>query len=152
MTKSLQAAASPACREAGFTLAEMVIVIVVLGIVSAAAAVFISAPVDAYFDVSRRAHLSDVADTALRRISRDLQRAAPNSVRVAGACTGAAACYIEYAPVVAGGRYRAELDNVGAGNVLDYADNSDTSFDVIGPAISLRNTGCRPVFRGRRCQ
>jgi MSHA biogenesis protein MshO len=39
--------------------------------------------------------------------------------------------------VVAGSRYRAELDDVGAGNILDFADNTDTSFDLIGPPIVL---------------
>jgi MSHA biogenesis protein MshO len=131
-------------RHAGFTLAEMVIVIVVLGIISAAVAVFIPGPIDAYLDVSRRAQLSDAADTALRRFSRDLQRAVPNSVRVAGACTGAAPCYLEYVPVVAGGRYRAELDQFGAGDVLDFTDNSDSAFDVIGPAIAL--PGATPLW------
>lgn len=124
-------------RETGFTLAEAVIVIVILGIISAAAAVFIRGPIDAYFDVSRRAQLSDAADTALRRIARDLQRALPNSVRVAGGCTGAVPCYLEYVPVVAGGRYRAELDQFGAGDPLDFTDNSDTAFDLIGPNITL---------------
>ncbi len=136
---------SPAARyvgrvEAGFTLAEAVIVIVIMGIISAAVAVFIRGPIDAYFDVSRRAQLSDAADTALRRITRDLQRALPNSVRVAGACTGATPCYLEYVPVEAGGRYRAELDQVGAGDPLDFTDNTDTAFDLIGPNISLPAT------------
>ncbi|MGD2139093.1 MAG: prepilin-type N-terminal cleavage/methylation domain-containing protein [Burkholderiales bacterium] len=124
----------------GFTLAEAVIVIVILGIVSAAVAVFIRGPIDAYFDVSRRAELSDVADTALRRIARDLQRALPNSVRVSGGCSGTLPCYLEYVPVVAGGRYRAEPDQSGAGDVLDFANNSDTSFDLIGPNLSLPST------------
>ncbi len=124
-------------RQVGFTLAEAVIVIVILGIISAATAVFISGPINAYFDVSRRAQLSDVADTALRRITRDLQRALPNSVRVAGGCAGATPCYLEFVPVVAGGRYRAELDSVGAGDPLDFTNNSDTAFDLIGPAINL---------------
>jgi len=124
-------------RMAGFTLAEAIIVILILGIISAAIAVFIKGPIDAYFDVSRRAELTDVADTALRRIARDLQRALPNSVRVAGACTGATPCYLEYVPVVAGGRYRAERDQFGAGDPLDFNDNSDTTFDLIGPAIAL---------------
>ena len=124
-------------RQSGFTLAEMVIAIIILGIVSAVVSVFLRAPVDAYFDVSRRAQLTDVADTALRRIARDLQRAIPNSVRVAGGCSGAVACYLEYVPVVAGGRYRAELDQLGAGDTLDFSDNTDTSFDAIGPGISV---------------
>jgi MSHA biogenesis protein MshO len=126
--------------EAGFTLAEAVIVIVILGIISAAVAVFISGPIEAYFDVSRRAQLSDAADTALRRIARDLQRALPNSVRVAGACTGATPCYLEYVPVEAGGRYRAELDQAAGGDPLDFTDNSDTAFDLIGPNITLPAT------------
>ena len=127
----------PRARTAGFTLAEAVIVIVILGIISAAVAVFIRGPIDAYFDVSRRAELTDAADAALRRMARDLQRALPNSVRVAGACTGASPCYLEYIPVVAGGRYRAELDEFGAGDPLDFTDTSDTTFDLIGPNILL---------------
>ena len=121
----------------GFTLAELVIVVLILGIISAAVAVFIRGPIDAYFDVSRRAQLSDVADTALRRVSRDLQRALPNSVRVSGGCSGAVACYLEYVPVVAGGRYRAELDQSGGGDILDFTNNGDTAFDLIGPNLSL---------------
>lgn len=124
-------------RQAGFTLAEAVIVIVILGIISAATAVFISGPINAYFDVSRRAQLSDVADTALRRITRDLQRALPNSVRVTGGCGGVAACYLEFVPVVVGGRYRAELDSAGGGDLLDFNNNADTSFDLIGPALPI---------------
>lgn len=123
--------------ESGFTLAEVVIVVAILGIISAVVAVFIRGPVDAYFDVSRRAQLSDVADTALRRIARDLQRALPNSVRVAGGCSGATACYLEYVPVVAGGRYRAELDQSGGGDIFDFTNSGDTAFDLIGPNLSL---------------
>lgn len=125
----------------GFTLAEMIIVIVILGILAAASAVFIRGPVDAYFDTARRAQLSDIADTAMRRIGRDLRAALPNSVRVAGACNGSGTCYLEYIPVVAGGRYRAALDNAAAGNPLDFGNNSDTSFDIIGPGIPIPAAG-----------
>jgi MSHA biogenesis protein MshO len=123
--------------QGGFTLAELIIVIVVLGVISAATAVFIGGPINSYFDVSRRAQLSDIADTATRRIARDLQRALPNSVRVAGGCTGAAPCYLEYIPVVAAGRYRAGADQSGHGNPFDFTDKADTSFDLIGPGITL---------------
>lgn len=125
----------------GFTLAEMIIVIVILGILAAASAVFIRGPVDAYFDTARRALLSDTADTAMRRIGRDLRAALPNSVRVAGACNGSGTCYLEYIPVVAGGRYRAELNNAGGGDPLDFGNNGDTSFDIIGPGIPIPAAG-----------
>jgi MSHA biogenesis protein MshO len=132
-------------EQQGFTLAEMIIVVVILGVLAAASAVFIRGPVDAYFASARRAELSDIADTAMRRIGRDVRAALPNSVRVAGACNGAAACYLEYIPVVAGGRYRAELSSTGTGNPLDFGNNSDTSFDIIGPAISIPAAGTKWV-------
>src|SRR5205814_7956125 len=66
----------------GFTLLEAVLVIAMTGIVAAMVAVFIRAPVNAYVDQARRAELSDAADTALRRMAREVQRALPNSVRV----------------------------------------------------------------------
>ena len=81
----------------GFTLVEMIMVIVITGIIGGMVAVFLRAPVQQYMDVSRRADMTDIADTALRRVSRDLRSALPNSVSVtisvgargAGGCTGA---------------------------------------------------------------
>ena len=52
----------------GFTLVEAVMVIALTGIVAAIVAVFIRQPVQGYFDTVRRAELTDVADTAARRI------------------------------------------------------------------------------------
>jgi MSHA biogenesis protein MshO len=123
-------------RQAGFTLTEAIIVIVILGALAGASAIFIRGPVDAYFAVGRRAQMADTADTAIRRMHRELKAALPNSVRVTGTCGGAAACYLEFIPVVGGGRYRAAPDGVGAGNILDFAA-ADTSFDIIGPSVSI---------------
>lgn len=114
---------------AGFTLVEMVIVIAVTGIVAAMVAVFIRAPVTAYFDTERRVRLTDAADGALRRIARDLRTALPNSVRVTAV---GATTFIEFIPTVGGGRYRNYPTAAGAGDPLDF-NVADVSFDVVGP-------------------
>jgi MSHA biogenesis protein MshO len=114
-------------RASGFTLAELVAVMVITGIIASAVAVFIQKPVQSYFDSARRAELVDVADTAIRRITRDLRLALPNSVRVDP--TGK---YLEFLITSGGGRYRAEVDSAGGQDTLDLTA-ADPSFDVIGP-------------------
>lgn len=112
-------------RANGFTLIEVVMVIVISGIISAMLAIFIRQPVDTYFDASRRAALTDTADTALRRMSRDIRKALPNSVRSPNT-----QC-IEFIPTKTGGRYRADVTGSGHGDVLDFA-SADTQFDMFG--------------------
>jgi len=115
----------------GVTLVEMIVVIAITGILAAAVAVFIRRPVEGYIDAARRAELSDIADTALRRITRDLRTALPNSIRV-----DATGKYIEYLQTGGGGRYRAEVDSGGLGEPLNFSA-LDTLFDVIGPMPTM---------------
>ncbi len=115
-----------------FTLVEAVIVIAITGIIAAVVAVFIQKPIQGYFDSVRRAELTDIADTAVRRMARDLHLALPNSVRVT---TVGAVYYLEYLQTSGGGRYRAAVDNAGAGNVLDFTQ-ATTNFDVLGPPVA----------------
>jgi MSHA biogenesis protein MshO len=123
----------------GVTLLEMIMVIVITGIIGAAIALFIRAPVESYVDATRRAQLTDIADTALRRITRDLRTALPNSVRVDG--TG---FYIEYLQTGGGGRYRAELTDTGTGNALDFTAPDD-QFDVIGAMPDFSAAGTKYI-------
>lgn len=109
----------------GFTLVEAVVAIVITGIVAAMVTMFIRTPIQQYMDAEARAAITDVADTALRRIGRDLRLALPNSVRVSGE-------YIEFLQTGGGGRYLAEEDGV-AGNILDFMNPLALTFDVLGP-------------------
>jgi len=87
---------------AGFTLVEMIVVIVITGIIGGMVAMFLRTPVQQYMDVARRAEMTDIADTALRRLSRDLRVALPNSVRVT---TNGGTVFLEYLETIGGGRY-----------------------------------------------
>lgn len=112
----------------GFTLIEAVMVIVITGILAALATSFV-APLKGYFDTVARADLSDVADTALRRMARDVRLALPNSVRVSGS-------YLELLQTTTGGRYRANpaggtASCGAAGDQLSFSV-ADTCFEVIG--------------------
>ena len=66
----------------GFTLTEMIIVLVIVGIVATMAGAFITRPMEGYIALSRRAELVDAADSALRRVARDIRQSLPNSIRV----------------------------------------------------------------------
>lgn len=122
----------------GFSLVELIMVIVITGILSAMTAVFIQAPVQGYFDSARRAEMTDIADTALRRLGRDIRTAVPNSVRPAGTGT-----FIEFLPTRAGGRYRAlpaAVPTAACGSaqnaVLDFGV-ADNCFEILGPQVNF---------------
>lgn len=123
----------------GVTLLEMIMVIVITGIIGAAIALFIRQPVESYVDAARRAELTDITDTAVRRLARDLRTALPNSVRV-----DATGRYIEYLQTSGGGRYRAELTDSGAGNALDFT-SADDQFDVIGAMPDFSAAGTKHI-------
>ena len=96
---------APLSRHHGFTLVELVMVIAIMGVIGAVVAVFMRSPIDAYFDSARRAALTDVADTAVRRMARDVRKALPNSLRLPS--SGSPGSCIEFIPTKTGGRYRA---------------------------------------------
>ncbi len=112
-------------RPLGFTLIELIVVMLLIGIVGAGATVFITGPVAGYVDTNRRAQVADTADVALRRVARDLRLALPNSVRVGGGNR-----YLEYIPTSGGGRYLASSPDF-----LDFTA-SDTSFDYTGGSLA----------------
>jgi len=116
-------------QQAGFTLIEAIVVIVVAGILATIGVDFIVKPIEGYFALSRRAALVDAADNALQQMSREIRQALPNSIRVSSD-------QLELLHTVDGGRYRARVGDSG-GDILDfssyYTSAPDTSFDVLGP-------------------
>jgi MSHA biogenesis protein MshO len=107
----------------GFTLIEMIIVIVITGILAGMVSIFIMPPINAYFASVRRAELTNAVDTTLRRLARDVRSAVPNSLR-----EHTPTC-VEFAPIKSAGRYRIEK-NLLADDELDFV-STDSTFDVL---------------------
>ncbi len=118
-------------RQGGFTLIEMVSVIVITGILATVVGMNISRPIQGFMDTARRAELVDKAETALNRMTREIRLALPNSIRISGVT-------LEFLRTLTGGRYRARLDPGGGSDLLDFTTNADT-FDVLGGMPNLLN-------------
>lgn len=123
----------------GFTLIELVVVIVITGIVAAIGGILISTPIKGYIDLSRRAELVDAADNSLHRMQRDIRQALPNSLRLTSFGT---VQYLELLHTVDGGRYRVE----GPGNILDFTLAADFDFDVLGALDAVPLAGQQLVI------
>lgn len=120
----------------GFTLIELVVVIVLLGIVGASFGMFIVPAVNAYHAQAQRAALVDAGESALRRMARDIRISVPNSVRATNSADG---FVLEMVPTVEGARYcatdgttpLAPACGTGAAQNLDVAA-TDAAFDILG--------------------
>ena len=104
----------------GFTLIELVVVILVVGILSLVVAKALRDPVLAYIGVEKRTRLVDIAQTALQRMTREVRLALPNSIRISGST-------LEFLRTIDGGRYRDQ-----GANRLKFNKQSDT-FEFLGP-------------------
>jgi len=121
----------------GFTLVELIIVMLILGILSASVSVFIANPVRAYFETIDRATLTEAGNGVIRRITRELQSAVPNSARIT---TSGATTFLEYVPIVDSGRYRYAVSNGNDPTGTDplvVTSATDNSFQVLGPTVNV---------------
>lgn len=145
---------SEANRIRGISLIEMVTVIAVTGILSVGLAGILRHPMQGHAAVSRRAELVDLADLALLRMSRDLRRTLPNSVRVDEKGLG-----FELLHVAAGAAYRAEpginaagekgeTDHTGESDRLTFA--GDDRWNLLGRVEGLEFEYGTALVRGMR--
>jgi MSHA biogenesis protein MshO len=145
-TKFLKAMPSPQSQR-GFTLIELIMVIVLMGVIGGMVSVFMKSPIDAYVASGRRAALTDVADTVVRRMARDIRKALPNSIPITtnGSC-------VEFIPTKTGGRYKPDSNgNLTAGAISFTMLGSNTTFAgdsipndqriIQGDVIVVANTG-----------
>ncbi len=111
----------------GFTLVELILVIMITGVLAASLTVFLVPAINSYFDTRRRSDLTDIADTALRRMGQDIRSAVPNSVRsISPTC-------FQLVPTVGGGRYRMAPDTVTGGSAYVDTSVATSAFDVLSP-------------------
>ncbi|MBV6323399.1 type II secretion system protein J [Duganella violaceipulchra] len=121
-------------RPHGFTLVEVIIVMVVTGILAGMVAVFLKTPVQSYIDIAARGEMTDVADLTLRRMTRELRLALPNSVLVS-----ADRKTLQFLLTRIGGRYIDVGDAPPAALLpLDFSPAANLSFNMAGVAPSGR--------------
>lgn len=119
----------------GFSLVELVVVIVITGVIASVIGSFITGPIQGFFDQARRAALVDAGQLALVRMGRDLRAALPNSIRVNGGA-------LELLLTLDGDRYRAEPPGT-ADDHLSF-DAADTSFSTFRPLGAGQVLPARP--------
>jgi MSHA biogenesis protein MshO len=118
----------------GFTLPELIIVIVITGVIAATLTVFLRPAIDAWLVLRLRADLTEQTASALNLMRRDVRVAVPNSIR-----TPNDQCF-ELVPTTAGGRFRRAPDPAGGSMALDVTAGS-TQFDVLTQLTAVPAAG-----------
>ena len=145
-------AAMKRSRERGFTLVELIVVIVLIGIIGGILVLQLLPAIRSYLLVGQRAALTNQADTALRKIVGEVRSAVPNSLRL-----GSSTC-MELVPTKDGGRYRMGPDTANNGSTGDFLDDTEARnrFDVLtgsvnapvpGDAIVIGNQNTDDVYK-----
>jgi len=84
----------------GFTLIEMIVTIVLIGIIGVGITNFIGRSTQGMADIAERQQLATIGWIVSEKVSRELRHALPNSIRINGTNT----C-VEFVPSIAGSNY-----------------------------------------------
>lgn len=109
----------PSSWQTGFSLVELITVIVVLALVATIGTGFIVSATESYQQTQTRAALVNTARQALERMTRQLRGAMPYSVRI----TNSDNC-VEFMPVAGGGIYRSPVPDASNGAPAHTAINT----------------------------
>ena len=135
----------------GFTLIELIVVIVLLGLLAIGASYLIVTPIQSYQDQLNRQQLVDSAEMALNRIEIDIHNALPNSVRIID--NGPGAWALEMVNTIDGARYRDE-PGAGFGNANDILSfttaGGDQQFNLLGLFSNLPLAGLPMTYPSYR--
>lgn len=82
-------------KSSGFTLIEMIVVIIILGVLAAGISTFVSLSTQIYTESTAREQLMSSARFAIERLNRDIRNALPNSLRL----TSVNQC-LEFIPII----------------------------------------------------
>lgn len=114
----------------GFTLAEVVAVLVIIGVLAAFGAQMMLPAVQSYRNVRARAEVSELADALFRQLARDVQRAVPNSLTLPQSN-----CLV-LVPSHAGGVFRRQRD-LRDSNGDSVPDHPGSPLDLSSGTVSL---------------
>lgn len=112
--------------QTGFTLMEMVVSLVVLGLLAVVMLPLLNLPLNAYLDAQRRIELHAQMDLIRSKLTDDLQNAVPGSLRVSQV---GVVYRLEYLEIHAVGRYRTDA----AGPPFCSAFPANTCRTTLGP-------------------
>lgn len=127
-------------RHSGFTLIELIMVIVIGAVLAATLAVFLRPAFDSWIALRNRAELTHQATSALRRMRDDVRLAVPNSIRTPGS-----QC-IELVPTLTGARLRRETDTQNAGSMPLDTSAATAQFDVMTTFSTTPSAGDHVVI------
>jgi MSHA biogenesis protein MshO len=144
----------------GFTLVELIVVIVVMGILAGSVTMFFKPAIDSFIDARRRADMTDAADTGLRKMAQDIRRSVPNSLNLIAPvydASHASACF-QIVPTIGGGRYRTDIDTADATAVaLNESSispfrmailSSQATPPAVGSVVVINNQNGNDVYNG----
>jgi MSHA biogenesis protein MshO len=116
-------------KRSGFTLVEVITVVVILSIITVLGSNFVATSVESYDRVQQRSKLVNRGRQAMERITRQLRSALPYSIRLSSDASGLC---IEFMPMTGGGNYLGP--DYDADGIVDQEELPDSSNGVLPSA------------------